>query len=427
MVEPPDLLIVEVLEALPGRPISGERLVRPDGSISLSFYGDIPVAGLTIPEIKEKIVLHLRKFLNDETLGLIEIDPNSSEPMIDPKTNKIKATPPRETDRVFVDVTSFNSAVTYVEGDVVSPGRIPYTGGYNVLDLIHYSGGLLPSADRTKIRLVRSFPKGTPARILPVDYEEITMGTNSSTNYPTLPNDRLVVPHDPSYVPESVSEEESPARQRRAELSDRAAKAVPEDPETEKSGYFGRKPSPPRDDRDRRELEERVSQIESKLDKLIALMESDKEKAIGKPSQRTDEPPLESDPFKTEEPEVRRMVPAIPKVPAARDPFEMAPAAPSERDPFKPEEPGVRKTDDAPARPKEATGENPRPSPRRMRPERSRPSLGLSRSPSARRAGPRSSPGGTPSPAKAERSAEPPPRKNPPQQRSPFDNLNPDQ
>ncbi len=29
IIEPPDLIIVEVLEALPGRPISGERLVRP--------------------------------------------------------------------------------------------------------------------------------------------------------------------------------------------------------------------------------------------------------------------------------------------------------------------------------------------------------------------------------------------------------------
>ena len=34
IIEPPDLLLVEVLEALPGRPISGERLVRPDGTIS---------------------------------------------------------------------------------------------------------------------------------------------------------------------------------------------------------------------------------------------------------------------------------------------------------------------------------------------------------------------------------------------------------
>ncbi|HZW34527.1 MAG TPA: sigma-70 family RNA polymerase sigma factor, partial [Isosphaeraceae bacterium] len=47
VVDPPDMLLVEVLEALPGRPISGERLVRPDGKISLGFYGEISVAGLT--------------------------------------------------------------------------------------------------------------------------------------------------------------------------------------------------------------------------------------------------------------------------------------------------------------------------------------------------------------------------------------------
>ena len=70
VVEPPDLLLVEVLEALPGRPISGERLVRPDGKISLGFYGEVYVAGLTTREIKEKIVLHLRKYLPDEVLGL---------------------------------------------------------------------------------------------------------------------------------------------------------------------------------------------------------------------------------------------------------------------------------------------------------------------------------------------------------------------
>ena len=37
VVEPPDLVLVEVLEALPGRPISGERLVRPDGKIDSAF------------------------------------------------------------------------------------------------------------------------------------------------------------------------------------------------------------------------------------------------------------------------------------------------------------------------------------------------------------------------------------------------------
>ena len=30
-IEPPDIILVEVLEALPGRPITGERLAGPDG------------------------------------------------------------------------------------------------------------------------------------------------------------------------------------------------------------------------------------------------------------------------------------------------------------------------------------------------------------------------------------------------------------
>ena len=69
VVEPPDLLRVEVLEALPGRPISGERLVRPDGKISLGFYGDVYVAGLSVAEIKEKIILHLREYISDSNSG----------------------------------------------------------------------------------------------------------------------------------------------------------------------------------------------------------------------------------------------------------------------------------------------------------------------------------------------------------------------
>jgi protein involved in polysaccharide export with SLBB domain len=70
VIEPPDLLVVEVLEALPGRPITGERLVRPDGTISLSFYGDVHVRGLNLKQAKAKIVEHLKTYLDDVVLGL---------------------------------------------------------------------------------------------------------------------------------------------------------------------------------------------------------------------------------------------------------------------------------------------------------------------------------------------------------------------
>ena len=68
----PDMIDVEVKSALPGRPITGERLVRPDGTISMGYYGDIYVAGSTPREAKAKIAVYLRKYLSDEALGLVK-------------------------------------------------------------------------------------------------------------------------------------------------------------------------------------------------------------------------------------------------------------------------------------------------------------------------------------------------------------------
>jgi len=100
-IKPGDKISVEVLEALRGRPIQGERLVRPDGTISLGFYGDVQVAGLDRIQIKTKVIEHLRRFLPDEVLGLVEVEQ-------DQQTGKVinrKKVEPRDSDRVFVDDT----------------------------------------------------------------------------------------------------------------------------------------------------------------------------------------------------------------------------------------------------------------------------------------------------------------------------------
>jgi len=198
VVEAPDLLLVEVLDALPGRPISGERLVRPDGKITLGFYGDVYVAGLTLPEVKEKIVLHLRKYVSDETLGLIDVDPETAQPIIDPKTNQPKVIDPRDSNRLFVDVTAYNSKNYYVLGDVAVTGRFPITGNECVLDAINFAGGLMPTAAPQNIRLVRPAPPGACCeQVLPVNLAAITSGGDSTTNYQLMPGDRLVVYRDP--------------------------------------------------------------------------------------------------------------------------------------------------------------------------------------------------------------------------------------
>jgi hypothetical protein len=90
---PGDRLLIEVLEALPGRPISGERLVHQDGKLSLGFYGEIPVAGLTRHEIKVQVIHQLRKFLSDESLGLVAEGANGNRVPVKPE----------DSDRVFVE------------------------------------------------------------------------------------------------------------------------------------------------------------------------------------------------------------------------------------------------------------------------------------------------------------------------------------
>jgi polysaccharide export outer membrane protein len=188
-VEPPDLLIVEVVDALPGRPITGERLVRPDGTISLGFYGDVFVAGLTLPEIKEKIVLHLREHLSDDSLGLWKKDPDNGA-WIEVK--------PKDSSTVFVDVGSYNSKYYYVQGDVAAPGRIPITGSETVLDALNHAGGLMPTAAPQNIRLVRPAPPGVCCeQTLPVNLAAIVSAGDTTTNYQLMPGDRVVVYRDP--------------------------------------------------------------------------------------------------------------------------------------------------------------------------------------------------------------------------------------
>ena len=96
VVEPPDILYIEALDAAPNQPVQGERLVRPDGTISLGYYGQIHVAGLTLPEIERKLRAALEKRVQNP--------------------------------QVYVDVVSFNSKVFYVLGQVQNQGRLPITG-----------------------------------------------------------------------------------------------------------------------------------------------------------------------------------------------------------------------------------------------------------------------------------------------------------
>ncbi|MHB1557028.1 MAG: sigma-70 family RNA polymerase sigma factor [Isosphaeraceae bacterium] len=271
VIEPPDLIVVEVLEALPGRPISGERLVRPDGKISLGFYGEVYVAGLSLAEAKEKIVRHLRGYINDDALGLTDSD---DEP------NAQKTVPParlRLTDRVFVDVTAMNSKYFYVQGAVREPGRLPFTGQETVLDALNIVGGLSPRADYAHVVLHRVEPRGTGKRpvTLPVNVDEIVMGSDPTTNYQLLPGDRLVVPfkkddgNRPSREPQSSlvlpgHDSDGADASRRFEGTIRPRRLPP----GAARPVLGAPTGP-----DLRQIERRLDVLERKLDRVLEALE----------------------------------------------------------------------------------------------------------------------------------------------------------
>ena len=100
--------------------------------------------------------------------------------------------------RVFVDVTAYNSKNYYIQGDVAAPGKLPITGNETVLDAINYAGGLIPTASPQNIRLVRPAPPGACCeQVLPVNLSAIISGGDPTTNYQIMPGDRLVVYRDP--------------------------------------------------------------------------------------------------------------------------------------------------------------------------------------------------------------------------------------
>ncbi len=272
IIEPPDLILVEVLESLPGRPISGERLVRPDGKISLGFYGEVYLAGLTIMEAKAVIVEHLRKYINDERLGLLEHDPEKNESKRDAAGQRIVAKSKlKDTDRVFVDVTAYNSKVYYVQGAVAVPGRLPITGHETVLDALNNVGGLTPDANHQGVVLYRPQPDGTLKK-MPIDVDSITISDDPSTNYQLRPGDRLVVGRtgepaiDPTAEapdrPRPESERPAPEPQPRRLTPPRSTRPMPGDRPEESSTRSML-----------RSLETRLDTVEQKLDRILEALE----------------------------------------------------------------------------------------------------------------------------------------------------------
>jgi polysaccharide export outer membrane protein len=149
--------------------ISGEHLIRPDGTVSLGVYGSVYVNGMTLDEVKTSIEAHLAEFIHQP--------------------------------EVQVDVLAYNSKVIYIISDGAGSGeslvRVPFTGNETVLDVMSQVDGLSEVAAKNNIWVARPGPHGSEvAQKMYVDWRGITQDAVTTTNYQLLPGDRIYVKAD---------------------------------------------------------------------------------------------------------------------------------------------------------------------------------------------------------------------------------------
>ena len=249
-VEPPDILMVEMLKMVPlppyridifdvlqirvlgtllDQPVDGFFLVEGEGIVTLGpAYGRVRVAGMTVEQASEAIAAKLREVLSkpEVSVQLARTEgtpPVTGEYMVGPDgtinlrhygtlhvTGKTVTEIRLEMQKllsqyfnspdVSIEVRQFNSKVFYVITEGAGLGdnvrRIPVTGNDTVLDALSAVDGLsqVSSAD---IWVARPAPGGFGCeQILPVDYDSIARGGSSATNYQLMPGDRVFIAED---------------------------------------------------------------------------------------------------------------------------------------------------------------------------------------------------------------------------------------
>jgi len=140
--------------------MSADVVVRPDGNITLPLLNDIQAAGLTPDQLRERILVEARRYIEDPSPTVV--------------------------------VKEINSRKMFITGMVEKPGPYPITGPTTVLQLIAIAGGLKEFADGKNILVMRN--DGGRQVAYTFDYKELLKGKNLRQNIELKPGDTVVVP-----------------------------------------------------------------------------------------------------------------------------------------------------------------------------------------------------------------------------------------
>ena len=145
--------------------LSGEVVVRPDGTISLPLLGDLRAAGLTPGQLRTDIAARLATFIKDESAV------------------------------VTVSVAAVNSYRFVVSGNVEHPGAFAANHYIRVSEAVALAGGPNRFASPEEAVIIRQ--SGDPkrgVRRIPVDDPAILDGTHPEHDLRLMPGDTVYVP-----------------------------------------------------------------------------------------------------------------------------------------------------------------------------------------------------------------------------------------
>jgi polysaccharide export outer membrane protein len=248
VIEPPDLLAIEAIHAVPKQPyhlqpfdtvmlqvegtppespISGIYPVGADGTIVLVHYGAVYVAGKTVDEARALLANFLKTRLSNPEItvsladsaarqrisgphlvgmdGTVTLGTYGNVSVIGLTVSQAKAAIEQhllqffESLEVSVEVSGYNSKVYYIvtQGAGFGDGvyRFPMTGNETVLDALSQINGLRPVSSK-KVWIARPTDDPNCTQRLEVCWEDVTANAYARTNYQILPGDRIFVAED---------------------------------------------------------------------------------------------------------------------------------------------------------------------------------------------------------------------------------------
>jgi polysaccharide export outer membrane protein len=135
--------------------LTGDKVVRPDGKISLPLVGELQASGLTPDQLGKDITTALTKLINGP--------------------------------EVTVSLIAVNSKRYYIDGEVNKPGEYKLVTPTTVLEALSLAGGFREFAKTGKIRVLR----GTNS--LKFNYKEVSHGKKMEQNVLLQSGDHIIV------------------------------------------------------------------------------------------------------------------------------------------------------------------------------------------------------------------------------------------